>query len=144
MHTTSSICASTASRTASFAYFAGTKTTETLAPVASFASCTEPKTGIGFSSKRTDSPPLPGVTPPTMREPDINIRWVCLRPSEPVMPWTMMRDWWSRKIDICCSSGFRRGGRCEFGGLARGVVHGVNHGDQRMGVLGEDVAPDLH
>ena len=74
MQTTRSISASTASITAFLAYGAGTKITDVLARAACFASATESYTGTGFSSKRTDSPPLPGVTPPTIREPDMIMR----------------------------------------------------------------------
>ena len=46
-------------------------------------------TGTVVPSKSTVWPPLPGVTPPTMLVPESSIRWVCLEPSEPVMPCTM-------------------------------------------------------
>jgi hypothetical protein len=37
------------------------------------------------------------------------MRWVCLRPSEPVMPWTMTLLFSLRKIDMSVGS-------CRFGG----------------------------
>ena len=72
----------------------------TLAPVAAIASPTELKTGTPARSNSTTCPPLPGVTPPTIRVPEVNMRWVCLRPSEPVMPWTMTLESEFRKIAI--------------------------------------------
>jgi len=62
---TSSMPASTASRIASAANAGGTKIIVALAPVASRASATVSKTG----RSATVSPPLPGVTPPTIRVP---------------------------------------------------------------------------
>jgi hypothetical protein len=101
--TTRSSAASTASSTAALAWAGGTKTTETFAPVAAFASPTESKTGTGRSSKVTPWPPLPGVTPPTIRVPAAIMRAVCLRPSEPVMPCTTTREVASNQIDIVVS-----------------------------------------
>ena len=103
--------ASTASRTASLANFGGTNTTDTSAWVAATASTMEPNTGTGSSSNRTASPALPGVTPPTMRVPDMIMRCVCLRPSLPVMPWTRTREDALMKIDIGVSSLPPRTGR---------------------------------
>jgi hypothetical protein len=60
-----SIPASSASRIASAVNAAGTKIIEALAPVFSTASITVSKTG----NPSTVSPPLPGVTPPTMAVP---------------------------------------------------------------------------
>ena len=60
--------------------------------VAATASAIAPNTGTGSSSKRTEVPAFPGVTPPTMRVPDMIMRCVCLRPSLPVMPWTSTRE----------------------------------------------------
>ena len=62
---TSSMPAPTASRIASAANAGGTKIIVALAPVASRAWATVSKTG----RSATVSPPLPGVTPPTMRVP---------------------------------------------------------------------------
>jgi len=45
-----------------------------------------------------------GVTPPTIRVPEVNMRWVCLRPSEPVMPWTMTFESEFRKIAMTSSA----------------------------------------
>ena len=63
--TTSSIPAPIASRIASAAKAGGTKIMVAFAPVASRASATVLKTGRPAIS----SPPLPGVTPPTIRVP---------------------------------------------------------------------------
>ena len=114
MITTRSRPASTASRTAPFVWAGGTKTTETFAPVASFASATVPKTGtetvpaarpsapgpMGRTSNSTDVPALRGLTPPTTFVPAPSMRRVCLRPSDPVIPWTMTFEFPSRKIDM--------------------------------------------
>ena len=80
------MAASIASITAAFANFGGTNTTDAFAPVALIASETELKTGIDCPSISTLCPPLPGVTPPTILVPALSIRFVCLVPSEPVMP----------------------------------------------------------
>src|SRR4051794_188965 len=140
MTTASPMRASMASITASLANLGGTKTTLTSAPVSFIASATEPKTGTEAPSKSTLVPALLGFTPPTTAVPEASIRWVCLRPSEPVMPWTMTLLFSVRKIDICllsCSRGPGRSGG-ELGGAAGGAVHGVHHGHQRVGGLGED------
>ena len=101
MTTTRGISAWMASSTAAFVNFAGTKMTDTFAPVAFMASRTEPKTGMVTPSlNSSSSPDFLGFTPPTMREPESSMRWVCFMPSEPVMPWTMMAEFSSRKIDI--------------------------------------------
>src|SRR5918998_254363 len=140
MTTASPICASTASMTASLANFGGTKRTLTSAPVSFIASPTLPKTGTEAPSKSTLCPALLGFTPPTIAVPEASIRWVCLRPSEPVMPWTITLLFSLRKIDICLEScresGRLRGG--ELGGPARGAVHRVDHGHERVVGLGED------
>ena len=86
MTTTSGIAASTASITAALANLGGTKTTDVFAPVALIASATVLNTGNWWPSMSTICPPLPGVTPPTIFVPEVNIRRVCLVPSEPVMP----------------------------------------------------------
>src|SRR5919112_3239407 len=146
MTTAIPIWASTASRTASLANFGGTKTTLTSAPVSFIASATEPKTGTEAPSNSTLWPALLGLTPPTTAVPEASMRWVCLRPSDPVMPWTMTLLFSLRKIDIClesCRESGRSGGG-EFGGPARGAVHRVHHGHQGVVGLGEDPPALLH
>src|SRR3954468_3950235 len=143
MTTARPICASTASRTAPLAPAGGTKMTLTSAPVSFIASATEPNTGTVAPSKSTDSPAFLGFTPPTIAVPEASMRWVCLRPSEPVMPWTMTLLFSLRKIDIC-SGPVREGSGGELGGAARGAVHGVDDGDQRVVGLGEDPPALLH
>src|SRR4051795_11181528 len=144
MTTARPICASTASMTAPFAPAGGTKMTLTSAPVSFIASATPPNTGTLAPSNSTLSPAFLGLTPPTIAVPEASMRDVCLLPSEPVMPWTMTLLFSLRKIDICLvscrESGRRSGG--EFGGPARGAVHRVDHGHQRVVGLGED-APAL-
>src|SRR5215207_10077904 len=122
MTTASPIWASTASMTAALANGGGTKMTLTSAPVSFMASATPPNTG-------------------TLAVPEASMRWVCLLPSEPVMPWTMTLLFSLRKIDICLVS-FRFEGLSggEFGGPARGAVHRVDHGHQGVVGLGEDPA----
>src|ERR1700733_1208109 len=131
----SGILASTASYTAALVNLAGTKITVTSAPVAATASVTEPKTGILTpSSNSTDWPPLPGVTPPTILVPDFSISWVCLRPSEPVIPWTMTRLVSVRKIAISGPLG------CELSGAAGRAVHRVHLFEAGQGRVGEDLS----
>src|SRR5215212_6476007 len=144
MTTASPICASTASRTAPFAPAGGTKITLTSAPVSFIASATLPNTGTVAPSNSTSSPAFFGFTPPTIAVPEASMRCVCLRPSEPVMPWTMTLLFSLRKIDI--SSGPVRSGCSggQFGGAARGAVHGVDDGHQRVVGLGEDPPALLH
>src|SRR5215207_8341194 len=86
-----------------------------------------------------DWPPLPGVTPPTMVVPERSMRWVCRRPSEPVMPWTMTLELSVRKMATSVSS-LRRG---ELGRAARGSVHGVDLREGRQRGVGQDPPPDL-
>src|SRR5215207_4031409 len=141
MTTASPIWASTASMTAALANGGGTKMTLTSAPVSFMASATPPNTGTLAPSKSTVVPALRGLTPPTMAVPEASMRWVCLLPSEPVMPWTMTLLFSLRKIDIClvsCRFEGLSGG--EFGGPARGAVHRVDHGHQGVVGLGEDPA----
>src|SRR3712207_424693 len=131
--------ASTASMTAALANGGGTKITLTSAPVSFIASATPPKTGTVAPSKSTVSPAFFGLTPPTIAVPEASMRWVCLRPSEPVMPWTMTLLFSLRKIDISLVSCRYRGrSGSEFGGPARGAVHRVDHGHQGVVGLGED------
>src|SRR3954454_4623693 len=137
MTTASPICASTASRTAPFAPAGGTKMTLTSAPVSFIASATLPNTGTVAPSKSTFSPAFFGLTPPTIAVPEASMRWVCLRPSEPVMPWTMTLLFSLRKIDMIqtsCSQVIRAGGSggSELGGAARGAVHRVDDGHERV------------
>src|ERR671933_107104 len=139
------ICASTASRTAPFAPAGGTKMTLTSAPVSFIASPTLPNTGTVAPSNSTFSPAFFGFTPPTIAVPEASMRWVWLRPSEPVMPWTMTLLFSLRKIDIStesCSGGGGSGG--ELGGPAGGAVHRVHQGHQRVVGLGEDPPALLH
>src|SRR6478735_11680831 len=141
MTTASPIWASIASMTAAFANGGGTKMTLTSAPVSFMASATPPNTGTLTPSKSTLVPALRGFTPPTIAVPEASMRWVCLLPSDPVMPWTMTLLFSLRKIDIlvsCRESGRSGGG--EFGGPARGAVHRVDHGHQGVVGLGEDPA----
>src|ERR1700712_2330199 len=140
MTTASPICASTASRTAPFAPAGGTKMTLTSAPVSFIASATEPNTGTVAPSKSTLSPAFFGFTPPTIAVPEASMRWVCLRPSEPVMPWTMTLLFSLRKIDISLRPVRKGRSGGEFGGPARGAVHRVDHGHEGMVGLGEDPA----
>src|SRR4051794_28407868 len=139
MTTASPIWASMASMTAALANGGGTKMTLTSAPVSFMASATPPKTGTLTPSKSTLVPALRGVTPPTIAVPEASMRCVCLLPSEPVMPWTMTLLFSLRKIDISLDPvRSRRSGGGEFGGPARGAVHRVHHGHQRVVGLGED------
>src|SRR5580704_386125 len=136
MTMTSGILASTASITASLVPAGGTKTTETSASVASMASATVPNTGTSVPASSTVWPALRGLVPPTTWVPALIIRAPCLRPSEPVMPCTMIRLSPVRKIAISCS----RSG--QLGGAPRRVVHGpdlLDHCD--LGLL--EYAPPL-
>ncbi len=81
--------ASAASMTASGAPPAGTKMQVVFAPVSRTASATVSKTGTAPSSARR--PPLPGVTPATIRVPYSSIALAWNSPSRPVMPWTSSR-----------------------------------------------------
>src|SRR5580692_725916 len=103
MTMTSGIFASTASITASLVPAGGTKTTETSASVASMASATVPNTGTSVPASSTVWPALRGLVPPTTWVPALIIRAPCLRPSDPVMPCTMIRLSPVRKIAISCS-----------------------------------------
>src|SRR5215472_3969589 len=114
------IPASTASMTASLVPAGGTNTTDTSAPVADMASATVPNTGTLEPPSSTNWPALRGLVPPTTWVPAAIMRAPCLRPSEPVMPWTMTRFWAVRKIAISCS---RNGQAGQLGGTPRRVVH---------------------
>src|SRR6266704_6244343 len=133
MTMTRPIPASTASITASLVPAGGTNTTETSPPVCAIASPTVPKTGAVESPSCTDWPALRGLVPPATVVPAAIMRAPCLRPSEPVMPWTMTRLCAVRKIAISCS---RRGQAGQFGGAPRRVVHRrdlLDDGDARLG-----------
>src|SRR3954452_20163003 len=167
MTTASPIWASTASITEFLAPAGGTKMTLTSVPVSFIASATPPNTGTEAPSNSTRPPAFFGFTPPTIAVPEASMRWVCLRPSEPVMPWTMTLLFSLSKIDI---SGFpfsvegprpphpsqargepldeaeRRLGGGELGGSAPGARPRVPPGHQGGGVvaLGEDPPALLH
>src|SRR5215470_12131872 len=121
---TSGICASMASITALLAPTGGTKTTDTSAPVAAMVSATVPNTGTALPPRSTVWPALRGLVPPTTVVPAASIRRPCLVPSDPVMPWIMIRLSPVRKIAISCSRGGLGAGR-QLGGAARGAVHRV-------------------
>src|ERR1044072_3404170 len=132
------IPASIASTTAAFANFGGTNTTVTSAPVADIASPTELNTGSDrpslTSEKSALCPPLPGLTPPTTCAPDASTRRVCLVPSAPVMPCTMILLSSVRKIAISrplCG---------KLSGLTRRIVHGVHLLQPGQRRLGQDPA----
>src|SRR3954454_9325056 len=165
MTTASPIWASTASITALLAPAGGTEMTVTSAPVSFIASATPPNTGTEAPSNSTRSPAFFGFTPPTIAVPEASMRWVCLRPSEPVMPWTMTLLFSLRKIDISgvlfsvegprpphpsqsrgepLDEAERRLGGGELGGSARGAVHRVHQGHQGVVGLGEDPPALLH
>src|SRR5260370_7989962 len=145
---TSGIAASTASITASFVPAGGTNTTDTSAPVAAIASPTVPKTGALVPPRSTVWPALRGLVPPTTLVPAAIMPAPCLRPSEPVMPWTMTRLRAVRKIAISCS---RRGQAGQLGGPPRRAVprrHLPDDRDARLGqyppALGGVVAVQAH
>src|ERR1700744_3122780 len=114
--------ASMASMTASLVRSAGTKITDTSAPVAAMVSATVPNTGTSEPFSSTVRPALRGLVPPTTCVPAASIRAPCLRPSEPVMPWIRTRLWAVRKIAISCSVRGVRGR--QLGGPPGGIVHG--------------------
>src|SRR6478735_3618028 len=123
----------------------GTNNTDTSAPVFSMASATLPNTGCALPSKSTLVPALRAFTPPTMFVPEANIRRVCLPPSEPVMPWTMTRDFSVRKIAIRFSDSHQRvRGIGQFGGLIGARIHGFGLDHQRMVGLVQDPPALLH
>src|SRR5215472_2554064 len=117
---TSGICASIASITASLVPAGGTNTTDTSAPVCAIASETVPNTGTLDPLSSTLWPALRGLVPPTTLVPAAIIRAPCLRPSEPVMPWTMIRLSPVRKIAMSYS---RRGQAGQLCGPPSRVVH---------------------
>src|SRR5579884_1507800 len=140
MTTASGMPASMASMTAPLAKAGGTKMTETSAPVSFIASATVPNTGIWVPSISTFSPALRGLTPPTIFEPEASMRRVCFIPSEPVMPWTMIFEFSSRKIAILVTPLLRRG---ELGRAGSGAVHGVHLLESGQPGLGQDLAAEL-
>src|SRR5262249_44762945 len=115
----------------------GTNTTDTSAPVADIASPTVPKTGWPVPPRSTVWPALRGLVPPTTLVPAAIMRAPCLRPSEPVMPWTMTWLCAVRKIAISYSC---RGHAGQLGCAACRVVHRPNLFDDRDACLGEDPA----
>src|SRR5215472_6875222 len=133
---TSGICASIASTTASLVPAGGTKTTDTSAPVAAIALPTFPKTGTSCPDSSTVRPALRGLVPPTTLVPAAIIRAPCLRPSEPVMPCTMIRLSALRKIAISCSVRGRSG---QLGGAPRRIVHSGDLFHDRDRGVGQDL-----
>src|SRR5216684_2315980 len=140
---TSGIPASTASVTAALVPAGGTKTTDTSAPVVAMVSATVPNTGTSAPPRSTVCPAFRGFVPPTTVVPAASIRRPCLVPSEPVMPWIMIRLSPVRKIAISCSCRGRAGpvrrvslpGSGKLRGAARRVVHGrdlLDHGEARL------------
>src|SRR6201994_1133756 len=120
--------ASMASIAASLVRSAGTKITDTSAPVAAMVSATVPNTRTSVPFSSTVWPALRGLVPPTILVPAASIRAPCLRPSEPVMPWIMTRLWPVRKMAISCSLR-------QFGRPARRPVHRrhlFDHGYRRL------------
>src|SRR5712692_2387641 len=134
---TSGTRASMASITAAFVPAGGTNTTETSAPVAATVSATVPNTGTAVPPRSTVWPALRGLVPPTTLVPAAIMRAPCLLPSEPVMPWTMIRFCAVRKIAISCS---RRGQAGQLGGTPRRLVHSRYLLDDSDARLGEDPA----
>src|ERR1700761_654835 len=141
--------ASMASMTASLVRSAGTKITDTSAPVAAMVSATVPNTGTSEPSSSTVCPALRGLVPPTTWVPAASMRAPCLRPSEPVMPWISTRLWLVRKIAISCSVRGVRGR--QLGGPPGGIVHGrylLDHADpgfvEDPAALGRVVAVQPH
>src|SRR3954453_8421992 len=141
MTTHNGIAASTASMTASFAKAGGTKTTDTSASVSFIASDTVAKTGTEVPSTSTVVPALRGFTPPTTCAPEATIRRVCLVPSEPVMPWTMILEFSVSQIAMSCVPRPLLAG--QLGRASRGAVHGVALLEQRQLRLREDPAAVL-
>src|SRR4051812_13777126 len=143
MTTTRGTPASTASMAAAFVPLAGTKITDTSAPVFSTAWATESNTGwLTSPSNSTVWPPLPGVTPPTIFVPDVSMRWVCLRPSDPVMPCT--RTLLSSVSQIAIGSGpLSLAGGGQLGRPAGGVVHGLDPLDRPARQRCREVVQDL-
>src|SRR5260370_2791971 len=126
--------ASTASITASLTPIAGTKTTETSAPVAAMVCSTVPKTGTDAVPKSTVWPAFRGLVPPTTLVPAASMRRPGLRPSDPVMPWMRTRLCPVRKIAISCSR------RCQLAVAPRRVVHVRDLLDDADPRLGQDPA----
>src|SRR5581483_3750652 len=143
MITVSGILASIASITAPLAPAGGTKITDTSAPAAPMVSATVANTGTSLPPRSTVWPALRGLVPPTTLVPAASIRRPCLLPSEPVMPWIMIRLSPVRKIAISCS---RRGlGRLlcagrQLGRAPCGVVHRLDLLHHVQAGLGQDAA----
>src|SRR6201995_3715374 len=135
----SGIWASMASMTAALVKAAGTNTTDTSAPVAAMVSATVPKTGTSWPPRSMVWPALRGLVPPTTEAPAASIRAPCLLPSEPGMPWIMIRLWAGRKI--APSSSLRgQAGAGQLRGPAGRVIHCRNLLDDTDGRLGQDAA----
>src|SRR5487761_1461140 len=134
---TSGMRASIASITAALVPAAGTNTTDTSAPVASIVSPTVPNTGTSATPRSTGWPALRGVVPPTTAAPAWSIRRPCLRPSEPVIPWTRIRLSLVRKTAISRS----RSGRGQLSGPSRRIVHRADLLDHVDPCLVQDAPP---
>src|SRR4051812_14573502 len=134
MTTASGIAASMASTMAALVPAGGTKMTLVSAPVSAIASATVAKTGSLVPSKSTCWPALRGLVPPTTWAPAASMRRVCLAPSEPVMPWTMILLFSVSQTAMshpCC---------CELGGATGRTVHCVHPLDERVAGPVEDPA----
>src|ERR1700729_201258 len=131
----SGISASMASSTAALVPAAGTKITDTSAPVAAIVSATVANTGTSTPFSSTVVPAFLGFVPPTTWAPAASMRAPCLRPSPPVMPWIRILLSAVRKIAIfSCTL------RGELGGALRGAVHGVHLLNHRDGGVDQDLA----
>src|SRR5215472_16934719 len=135
---TSGIRASIASITASLVPAGGTNTTETSAPVCAIASATVPNTGTLDPLSSMVWPALRGLVPPTTFVSAAIIRAPCLRPSDPVMPWTMIRLSLVRKIAMSYS---RRGQAGQLGSPPGRVIHRPHLLDHRNARLGQYPPP---
>jgi hypothetical protein len=87
------------------------------------ASATVANTGTCTPSTSTVVPALRGFTPPTTCEPDATIRLVCLVPSEPVMPWTMILEFSVSQMAMSVSpSSLYLAARASGGALCGAVI----------------------
>src|SRR5437773_5609290 len=135
--------AAAASMMASAAAGGGTKISAQSAPAASTASSTVFHTG----NPSWVVPPLPGVTPPTMRVPYSLHRAAWNAPSFPVIPCTITRvDAPTRMLIALTAVGVEwprsRRASCERDGLPRAVAHVVGVGQVQAGFR-EHLAPQL-
>src|SRR5215213_1703921 len=71
--------------------------------------------------------------------PDSSIRWVCLRPSEPVIPWTITRESEFRKIAISITPSARG----QLGCPAGSTVHRVDLFESRQAGVTQYPAPHV-